>query len=341
MDFDLKKSDFEEFTEDTEQDLNIEDVHVNKEFKIVFFGTPDFAVPVLQGLIDNYNVKAVVTQPDKPVGRDGQVKFSPVKQLAVDNTILVLQPADLKEEWHLITELHPNLIVTCAYGQIIPRELLVCPEYGCINVHASLLPKLRGGAPIHRAIIEGFSETGVTIMYMAPSLDTGDIITQKSIKIEENDTASTLHNKLSILGRDLLLETLPMIKNNTAPRTKQDESESTYASNITPEDEHIDFSKTTKQIYNQIRGLNSWPGAYTILEGKRIKVWECTRNDNNYSNLLDGKITNIYPDGIGVKCSNGEVVFTVIQPEGKGKMKVADYLNGIQDKNSLLGKMFE
>lgn len=341
MDFDLKKSDFEEFTEDSEFDLNIEDIEVNKELKIVFFGTPEFAVPVLQGLIDNYNVKAVVTQPDKVVGREGKIKYSPIKQLANDNTILVLQPNNLKEEWQLVTDLHPNLIVTCAYGQIIPRELLVYPEFGCINVHASLLPKLRGGAPIHRAIIDGFSETGITIMHMAPSLDTGDIITQKAIKIEDTDTASSLHDKLSILGRDLLLETIPMLKDKTAPRIKQDDALSSYAANISPEDEKIDFSKTTKQIYNQVRGLNSWPGAYTSLDGKRIKVWECTRNDNNYSQYLNGKITNIYPDGIGVKCSNGEIVLTVIQPEGKGKMKVSDYLNGIQNKESLLGKMFE
>ena len=321
--------------------MNIEDINLKKDVSIVFMGTPDFSVPILQGLIDNYKVKAVVTQPDKPVGRDGEIKYSPVKQLALDNTILVLQPVNLKEEWKQITDLHPTLIVTCAYGQIVPREILVYPEYGCINVHASLLPKLRGGAPIHRAIINGFKETGVTIMHMAPSLDTGDIISQKSIEISETDTASTLHDKLSILGRDLLLETLPSIIDGTAPRTKQDDFESTYASNISKEDEKIDFSKTKRQIYNQVRGLNSWPGAYTVLEGKRIKVWECRTTDENYSILLDGKITNIYPDGIGVKCVNGEVVLTVIQPEGKPKMKAVDYLNGIQDKNSLIGKIFE
>lgn len=321
--------------------MNIEDINLKKDVSIVFMGTPDFAVPVLQGLIDNYKVKAVVTQPDKPVGRDGKIKYSPVKQLALDNMILVLQPVNLKEEWKQITDLHPTLIVTCAYGQIVPREILVYPEYGCINVHASLLPKLRGGAPIHRAIINGFKETGVTIMHMAPSLDTGDIISQKSIEISETDTASTLHDKLSILGRDLLLETLPSIIDGTASRTKQDDFESTYASNISKEDEKIDFSKTKRQIYNQVRGLNSWPGAYAVLEGKRIKVWECRTTDENYSILLDGKITNIYPDGIGVKCVNGEVVLTVIQPEGKPKMKAADYLNGIQDKNSLIGKIFE
>ena len=321
--------------------MNIEDINLKKDVSIVFMGTPDFSVPILQGLIDNYKVKAVVTQPDKPVGRDGEIKYSPIKQLALDNMILVLQPVNLKEEWKQITDLHPTLIVTCAYGQIVPREILVYPEYGCINVHASLLPKLRGGAPIHRAIMNGFKETGVTIMHMAPSLDTGDIISQKSIEISETDTASTLHDKLSILGRDLLLETLPSIIDGTAPRTKQDDFESTYASNISKEDEKIDFSKTKRQIYNQVRGLNSWPGAYTVLEGKRIKVWECRTTDENYSILLDGKITNIYPDGIGVKCVNGEVVLTVIQPEGKPKMKATDYLNGIQDKNSLIGKIFE
>lgn len=321
--------------------MDIENINIKKDVSIVFMGTPDFAVPVLQGLIDNYKVKAVVTQPDKKVGREGKIKYSPIKQTALDNMILVLQPENLKEEWKQITDLHPTLIVTCAYGQLVPREILVYPEYGCINVHASLLPKLRGGAPIHRAIINGFKETGITIMHMAPSLDTGDIISQKSIEITDNDTASTLHDKLSIMGKELLLETLPSIIDGTAPRIKQDDFESTYASNISKEDEKIDFSKTKRQIYNQVRGLNSWPGAYTILEGKRLKVWECRTTDENYSNLLDGKITNIYPDGIGIKCSNGEVVLTVIQPEGKSKMKTSDYLNGIQDKSSLIGKICE
>ena len=341
MDFDLKNSDFDDMDQSFNDNINIEEVSVDENLRIVFFGTPDFAVPVLQGLIDNYGVKAVVTQPDKKVGRNGELRPSPIKKLAEDNTILVLQPTSIKEEWQLVTDLHPNLIVTCAYGQILPRELLVCAKYGCINVHASLLPKLRGGAPIHRAIINGYTETGITIMHMAPSLDSGDIITQKSIEITDTDTASSLHDKLSVLGRDLLLETIPMIKDGTAPRTKQDDSLSTFASNISEEDEKIDFSKTTKQIYNQVRGLNSWPGAYAIFEGKRIKVWECTRNDNNYSQYLDGRITNVYPDGIGVKCANGEIVLTVIQPEGKNKMKVSDYLNGIQNKDELVGKMFE
>lgn len=321
--------------------MNIENINVKKDVSIVFMGTPDFAVPVLKGLIENYTVKAVVTQPDKPVGRGGEIKYSPIKQLAIDNTILVIQPENLKEEWQLVTDLHPTLIVTCAYGQLVPREILVYPEYGCINVHASLLPKLRGGAPIHRAIINGYKETGITIMHMAAGLDTGDIITQQSLLIEDSDTASTLHDKLSVLGSELLLKTLPSIIDGSAPRIKQDESISTYAANIKKEEEKIDFSKTKRQIYNQIRGLNSWPGAYTTLNGKRIKIWESRMTDENYSNLLDGKITNLYSDGIGVKCSNGEIVFTTIQPEGKPKVKVSDFLNGIHNKEELLGKMFE
>ena len=318
--------------------MDIENIEVKKDFEIVFMGTPDFAVPVLQGLIDNYKVKAVVTQPDKKVGREGEIKKSPIKKLAEDNLILVLQPENLKEEWQMITDLHPNIIITCAYGQIVPRELLVYPEYGCINVHASLLPKLRGGAPIHRAIIDGYKETGITIMYMNPYLDQGDIISQESIEITDTDTASTLHDKLSVLGKDLLLKTLPDIYNKTNNRIKQDDSQSTFAKNISPEDEKIDFSKLKRQIYNQIRGLNSWPGAYFVLDGKRIKVYESIMSDNNFSNLMDGQISGLYKEGIGVKVPNGEIILTVIKPEGKQKMRAVDFINGYQDKEKLLGK---
>ena len=321
--------------------MNIEDVVVKKEISVVFMGTPDFAVPVLQGLIDNYNVRAVVTQPDKPVGRNGEVRMTPVKKLALDNTILVLQPHNLKEEWEQVTELHPDIIITCAYGQIVPRELLVYPKYGCINVHASLLPKLRGGAPIHRAIIEGFKKTGITIMHMNPRLDEGDIISQEEIEITDIDTAATLHDKLSKLGSELLLKTLPSILDGTAPSIPQDDSESTYAYNISPNDEKIDFSKLKRQIYNQVRGLNSWPGAYFMLDGKRIKVWECKMSDNDFSNLLDGQISGLYKEGLGIKVSNGEIVLTVIQPEGKPKMQAVSFINGYQNKNELLGKICE
>lgn len=322
-------------------DLNIEKLNVKKDVSIVFMGTPDFAVPVLEGLIENYKVKAVVTQPDKPVGRNGIIKKSPIKELAEKNMILVLQPEKLKDEWQLVTDLRPTLIVTCAYGQLVPREILVYPEYGCINVHASLLPKLRGGAPIHRAIMEGYKETGITIMHMNPRLDEGDIITQSSIEIEETDTASTLHDKLSILGKNLLLETLPSIIDGTAKRIAQNELEATYAFNISKEDEKIDFSKTKKEIYNKVRGLNSWPGAYALLRGKRIKIYACLMSDNSYSNKFDGEIVALYKDGIGVKVSNGEIIITELQLEGKKKMTASEFLNGFQNKEVLIGEILE
>ena len=321
--------------------FDISKIELDEDLKIVFMGTPDFAVPILEALNENYKVKGVVTQPDKPVGRDKIMTSPPVKKWANDHMLLVIQPENIKEEWQEVVSFHPNLIITCAYGQIIPRELLVYPKYGCINVHASLLPKLRGGAPIHHAIIDGYKKTGVTIMHMNPKMDAGDIISQKEIEIEDTDTAESLFNKLSILGRDLLIETLPSIVDGTASRTPQDENEATYARNISKEDEKIDFSKSTRQIFNQIRGLNSWPGAYCYFEGKRMKVWSSRISEYVDPFKLEGQILNIYDDGIGVKTNNSEIVLTEIQIEGKKKMKASDYINGLQDKNSLIGKVLE
>lgn len=321
--------------------MKLEDVQVEKEVKIVFMGTPEFSVPVLEGLINNYKVRAIVTQPDHPVGRHGEVRPTPVKQVGINHTILVLQPEKIKENISMITSLEPDLIVTCAYGQILPREILDCPRLGCINVHASLLPKLRGGAPIHRAILNGYKKTGITIMYMAPGLDDGDIISSEEIEITYEDTASTLHDKLSILGRNLLLKTLPSIINGTNTRTKQDSSLVTYGFNIKREDERIDFSKTKREIYNQVRGLNSWPGAYCMFLGKVLKVWQCREVDNFDLNIIPGQITNIYPDGIGVKVSNGEIVLQVVQPEGKKRMLASDFARGMMNKETIVGKILE
>ena len=318
--------------------MDFSNIKIEKELQIVFMGTPEFAVPVLQGLLDNYKVRAVVTQPDRK-GNHNQISISPIKKLANDNAILVLQPEKIKEDYQEIINLKPDIIITCAYGQIIPRELLECPRLGCINVHASLLPKLRGGAPIHKAIIEGYKKTGITIMYMNTKMDEGDIITQEEIDILDNDTASSLHNKLSLLGRDLLLKTLPSIIDGTNSRTKQDSSQATYAFNIKKEEEKLNFYKTARQVYNQIRGLNSWPGAYCIFEGKILKVWEAYITEN-YPVGFNGEITNIYNDGIGVKVSNGEVVFKVVQPEGKNKMDAISFINGLRDKN-IVGKVLQ
>lgn len=312
--------------------MNFEDIKLEKDPTIIFMGTPDFSVPILEGIMEHYKVRAIVTQPDRKVGRDGKVIFSPVKQVAFDNDILCLQPEKIRDILQDINVLEPDLIITCAYGQILPLEMLQIPRLGCINVHASLLPKLRGGAPIHHAIMDGFSKTGVTIMYMDKGMDTGDIISQREIPISNDDTAETLHDKLSVLGRDLLLETLPSILNGTNSRTTQDEAEATYGFNITREDEHIDFSKTKRQIVNKVRGLNSWPGAYCILDDKILKVWKCREGERIYDLGTDGEITRIYDDGFGVKTSNGEVVFTEVQLEGKRKMAAKDFINGYHEK---------
>lgn len=321
--------------------MTLENNVSNNKLRIVFMGTPDFSVPILKGLIDNYGVCAIVTQPDHPVGRNRELKPTPTKQVGLDNGITILQPDKIRNNIDMVTSLNPDLIVTCAYGQILPKEILDCPRLGCINVHASLLPKLRGGAPIHHAIIDGYDKTGITIMYMAPGMDDGDIITQEEIPIEYSDTASSLHDKLSILGRDLLLKTLPSIIDGTNSRSKQDPSLVTFGFNIKREDEKIDFTKTKREVYNLVRGLNSWPGAYCIFMGKILKVWDCYEKDNDDDNISLGEITNIYSDGIGVKVKDGEIVLKLVQPEGKQKMSALDFARGIMNKESIVGKLME
>lgn len=320
--------------------MNIEGINVQKELKIIYMGTPDFSATVLEGLLSKYKIRAIVTQPDRHSVRGENVTFSPVKKIGVDKAILTLQPEKIKDSIDEILSLEPDLIITCAYGQILPKEILDYPRLGCINVHASLLPKLRGGAPIHRAIMNGFKETGITIMYMDEKMDAGDIISQEKITIDDNDTTEVLHDKLSILGKNLLLKTLPNIIDGTNDRIKQNEFDVTYGFIIKREDEKINFSKTKREIYNQIRGLNSYPGAYFTFEDKIIKVWESYQTDNVYSTLVDGTVTKIYPDGIGVKVSNGEIVLKTIQPEGKKRMNGFDFANGYTNKENLVGKIF-
>lgn len=320
--------------------MNLEDIELKKEIKVIFMGTPQFSVPVLEALIDNYKVKAVITQPDRKIGREHELSSPPIKKLADEKVILTFQPEKIVEIKDDIKQLNPDLIVTCAYGQIVPKEILDIPRLGCINVHASLLPKLRGGAPIHRAIMNGHTKTGITIMYMSEKMDAGDIISQAEIPIENNDTASTLHDKLSILGAKLLIETLPSIIVGTNDRIKQDASQVTYAFNIKREDERINFSETKREIFNHIRGLNSWPGAYCLYEGKILKIWSAYTTDNYFQHMFDGQVTKIYEDGFGVKVSNGEIVITEVQPEGKHKMSAVAFLNGI-DKKEFIGKVLD
>lgn len=320
--------------------MNLEDINPEKKIKIVFMGTPDFSVPIFETLVNNYKVVAVITQPDRMVGRKGELTPPPIKVVSDKHAILTLQPEKISSITQEIKQINPDLIVTCAYGQIIPKDILDIPRLGCINVHASLLPKLRGGAPIHRAIMNGYTKTGITIMYMNEKMDDGDIISQEEIPILDNDTATSLHDKLSILGAKLLIKTLPSIINGTNDRIKQNKDEVTFAFTIKREDERIDFSKTKREIYNQVRGLNSWPGAYCLYEGKILKVWESYVTDNYFPAMFDGQITDIYEDGFGVKVSNGEIVFTNVQLEGKNKISAKDFLNGV-DKQEFIGKVLD
>ena len=240
--------------------------------KIIFMGTPEFAVPVLQGLIDHYDVIGVISQPDKLVGRHQELKATPIKELALKYNIPVFQPVKIREEYQMILDLKPDMIVTCAYGQIIPKVILDCPRLGCINVHASLLPKLRGGAPIHKALIDGYNKTGITIMYMDVKMDDGDIISQQETEILDTDNLESLHDRLSEMGKNLLLKTLPSIEEGTNPRIKQNEEEVTFAYNIKREEEHIDFTKSSREVFNLIRGLSPVPSANAILFDQEMKI---------------------------------------------------------------------
>lgn len=300
-----------------------------KNLKVVFMGTPTFSVPVLEHLIKETNVILVVSQPDREKDRKGNVLPTPTKKLALDNNIEVYQPAKIKESYEKITSLNPDIIITCAYGQIIPEELLNCPKYGCINVHGSLLPKLRGGAPIHHAIINGDTKTGITIMYMDKRMDSGDIISQEELEILDNDILDTVYEKMSHLGANLLIKTLPSIIEGTNQRIKQNENEVTFGYNITKEEEKIDFSKNSKDIHNQIRGLSSVPGAYCLLNDKRLKIYRSELTDKK-STLPYGTITNIDKNGIYVNTKDFIIKLTDIKLEGKKRCLVKDFINGIK-----------
>lgn len=307
-----------------------------KNLKVIFMGTPDFSVPILNALIDTCNVIGVVCQPDSVSG-----KLSPIKEIAIAKGIAVFQPVTIKTDYQAILNLKADIIITCAYGQIIPKAILDDPHYGCINVHASLLPKLRGGAPIHRAIINGDTKTGITIMYMAEKMDAGPIIRQQVIDILPTDNVGMLHDRLSILGRDLLIETLPDILSGNIEPIKQNESDVTFAWVIKREDEHLNFSKSKREIYNVIRALNPSPGAYCMIENKVLKVWDARTSDEVHTSDFDGEIVALYEDGIGVKTTNGEIIFTEVQLEGRKRMSARDFLNGLKNRELLIGKICE
>jgi methionyl-tRNA formyltransferase len=289
-------------------------------------GTPYFATGVLQGLLDNnYNISLVVTQPDKLVGRKKQIEFSSVKKMALENNIEVFQPINIKNDYQRILDCNPDVIITCAYGQIIPKQVLDFPKYKCINVHGSLLPKLRGGAPIQKSIIYGHKTTGITIMYMAPKMDSGDILLQEEIEIDIKDTYKTLADKLMIIGRDLLLKALPLLFEDKLTPIKQNEAEVTFAYNISREEEKIDFSKTSLEIYNQIRGLNPNPVSYAVLDNNIIKIYESELIDFD-SNEAVGKILS--NKELIVKTLDGAIKITKLQLAGKNIVTGKEFMNG-------------
>ena len=305
--------------------------------KIVFMGTPKFAVPVLEMLIEKYGVDLVITQPDKKVGRKKVLTAPPVKILAEEKGIRVLQPEKISGDEDVLAELkelNPDIIITAAYGQLVPETILEIPKYKCINVHGSLLPKLRGGAPIQYSILEDHRKTGITIMYMVKKLDAGDMISKVEVDILDSDNYESLHDKLSIAGRDLLKETLPNIFTGNIAPEKQDDSLATFARNILREDEKIDWNKSARQIFNQIRALDPTPGAFTYLDENVLKIWnsEVVDLEENFSSKKVGTIIKQDKKHIYLRCGENTVLkVKELQISGKKRMPVVNFLSNKKD----------
>ena len=306
--------------------------------KIVFMGTPDFSVPALEELAKVHQVAAVVTQQDRPKGRGHKMQYTPVKEKALELNIPVYQPEKVKnpEFVDILREINPDVIVVIAFGQILSKEILDLPKYGCINVHASLLPKYRGAAPIQWAVIDGEEETGVTTMYMAEGLDTGDVIDTAVIKLDEKETGGSLFDKLAIEGGKLIVKTLSKLENGTATRTPQDDEKSSYVGKITKELGQIDFTKPAVTIERLIRGLNPWPSAYTTLDGKAMKVWDATVEEGNVTEQ-PGEIVEIAKHYIKVATGENYLKINEIQLAGKKRMPMDAFLNGYTIKENILG----
>ena len=302
--------------------------------KIVYMGTPDFAVSALKSIADaGHKVSLVITQPDKAKGRSNKLVPTPVKQAAADLGIEVFQPEKIKSDDAVekIKKCKPDAIVVAAYGQILPEKILEIPMYGCINIHASLLPKYRGAAPIEWSIIDGCEKTGVTTMYMEKGLDTGDMIEKAEVTIEADDTGKTLHDKLAIEGAKLIISTLKALEEGKAVRTKQNDEESSYAHMLTKELGKLDFNMPAKKIERLIRGLIPWPCAYTTIENKTAKILSAKvtdENDEKYKEAKPGEIVEVTKKNFTVKCKEGSLTILNLQPEGKKAMDAASYLNG-------------
>ncbi|EYE89275.1 methionyl-tRNA formyltransferase [Fervidicella metallireducens AeB] len=308
--------------------------------RIIFAGTPEFAVPTLEKILEKHDVVAVLTQPDKPKGRGQKVQYSPVKELALKCNIPVYQPSKLKSDREVIDklkDLNPDVIVVVAYGQILSKEVLDIPKYGCINVHASLLPKLRGAAPINWSIINGDTKTGITTMKMDVGLDTGDMLLKSEVEIGENETAGELHDRLMFLGAEVLIETLDRIEVNQVIPEKQDDSMSSYAPMLNKELGKINWNLDSKTINNLIRGVTPWPGAFTYYQNKMLKIWKSCIGDYS-GNSSPGQVVGVDRNGIEVACKNGSLIIKEVQEVGGKRLDIQAYLNG---HNISVGDIFE
>ena len=306
--------------------------------RIVFMGTPDFSVPTLEQLIRNHQVVGVVTQPDKRKGRGKAMAFPPVKEKALEYDIPVYQPVKVREPEFIeeLKKMNPDIIVVVAFGQILPEEILNLPPYGCVNVHASLLPKYRGAAPIQWAVIDGEKETGVTTMYMAKGLDTGDMLDKVVVPIDPKETGESLHDKLSEAGGRLILETLTKLENGTAVRIPQNDAESCYAKMLTKELGEIDWNQSAAALERLIRGLNSWPSAYTHLDGKTLKIWDADVEEGQ-ADVAVGTVTEVKKDCFYVQTGDGRLKINEIQLQGKKRMAVQAFLLGYKiEKGTVL-----
>ncbi len=298
-----------------------------RKLRIVFMGTPDFAVPCLERLVrDEHEIIAVVTQPDRPKGRGRHLTPSPVKESAQELNLPVLQPEKIKEPGFI--EQQPDVIVVVAFGQFLPRQLLDLPPLGCVNVHASLLPKYRGAAPIHWAIMNGETSTGVTTMYMDSGMDTGDMILKRETPISLDENTGLLHDRLSSLGAELLAQTLELAAENKAPRTPQNPKEASYAPLLTRQIEAIDWKRSATDIHNQVRGLNPWPGAYCLYNDRTLKIWRTYIQETAGNFATPGSIIAVERDCLLVATGSGTICLAEVQPQNKRRMGAGDFSTG-------------
>lgn len=298
--------------------------------RILFMGTPDFAVPSLKLLNEKHEIVGVFTKVDKPNLRGGKIKFVPVKEFALENNIRVYQPNSVKTEetLNIIRELNPDLIVVVAYGKILPKELIEIPKFGVINVHSSILPKYRGAAPIHAAIINGDEETGVSIMYIAEELDAGDVILLGKTPISKEDNLGTLHDRLAQIGAETLMEAVELIFKGEAPRIPQNHEEATFVKPIHKDETKIDWNKTSLEIFNFVRGMNPFPTAFTSYGEKIFKLYSVEIINSRYNGVAGEIVEFIKGEGPVVKTKDGAVILKEVKPEGKKTLKGNDIING-------------